>query len=73
MELQRGDVDYETLEPTKTDGVIEYAMTDVDHPLYVFTSYSYSKNYIRTHKLIREHGSYAVGLDYSMMRHLGIF
>lgn len=57
----------------KGDSYIEYAMTDSNDPLYIFNSFSVYKNFIRPHKLIREVGSYAVGVEYSMMRHLGVF
>lgn len=73
MELERGDVDFESIEIDTDDLNIDYAFTDSTDPLYIFNSFSYSKNFIRTHKLIRETGSYAVGLEYSMMRHLGVF
>lgn len=70
--FQEGDIDFDEIQ-IQDDLEIEYEMIDSNDPLYVFDSFSYSKNFIRTHKLLREVGSYSVGLEYSMMRSLGIF
>ena len=66
-------MDFDEIEIDNDQKEIPYAILDSNDPLYIFNSFSYTKHFIRSHKLIRDVGPYTVGLEYSMMRHLGIF